>query len=103
MPTEVRIFRPAKTAMQSGRAKTHEWVLEFEPKDAARPDPLIGWVGSADTRKQLRLTFETMEEAVAHAKRNGYVYTVQQPKERQVKPKAYADNFASNRPMPWTH
>jgi len=103
MPTEVRIFRPAKTAMQSGRAKTQEWVMEFEPKDAARPDPLIGWAGSADTRKQVRLTFETMEEAVVHAKRNGYVYTVQQPKERRLKPKAYADNFAPNRPMPWTH
>jgi hypothetical protein len=103
MPTEVRIFRPAKTAMQSGRAKTQDWVMEFEPREGARPDPLIGWNGSADTRRQVRLTFDTLEEAVAHAKRNGFVYTLQAPKERQPKPKAYADNFASGRPIPWTH
>lgn len=103
MAVEVRIFKPSKTAMQSGRARTREWVMEFEPQDASRPDPLIGWVGSADTRRQVRLHFDTKEEAVAHAKRNGFVYTVLPPRDRKVRPKAYADNFAYSRPVPWTH
>ena len=100
---EVRIFKPAKTAMQSGRGKTKDWVVEFEPTDAGRPDPLMGWVGSADTRKQVRLSFETEEEAVAYAKKQGYSYTVEKPKSRRIKPKAYADNFAYDRRRPWTH
>ncbi|NMM46086.1 ETC complex I subunit [Rhodospirillaceae bacterium KN72] len=100
---EVRIFKPAKTAMQSGRGKTKDWIVEFEPTDASRPDPLMGWVGSADTRKQVRLSFETEEEAVAYAKKQGYSYTVEKPKSRRIKPKAYADNFAYDRRRPWTH
>lgn len=100
---EVRIFCPAKTAMQSGRGKVKEWVLEFEPTDAGRPDPLIGWVGSADTRKQVRLHFPSEAEAVSYAKRNGFAYTIEEPKERRIKPKAYADNFSNGRRRPWTH
>lgn len=100
---EVRIFKPAKTAMQSGRAKTKDWVMEFEPADASKPDPLMGWVGSSDTRKQVRLHFHSEEEAIAYAEKEGYAYTVQRPKERRIRPKAYADNFSSRRPVPWTH
>ena len=100
---EVRIFKPAKTAMQSGRAKTNNWVLEFEPQDAARPDPLMGWTGSADTSKQVRLNFESKEEAISYAKKHGYAYTVQEERSRAIKPKAYADNFAYDRIAPWTH
>ena len=103
MSIEVRIFQPAKTAMQSGRAKTKDWVMEFEPADASVPDPLIGWVGSRDTRKQVRLRFHTEEDAVAYAQKHGYTYSVQRPKQRRIKPKAYADNFAFKRPQPWTH
>ena len=63
-----RIYRPSKTAMQSGRAKAADWVLEFEPKDARRPDPLMGWTVTSDTESsQVRLTFETKEEAVRYA------------------------------------
>ena len=100
---EVRIFKPAKTAMQSGRGKTKEWVMEFEPTDRSTPDDLIGWVGSRDTRKQVTLHFHSKEEAIAYAKKNGHAYTVQEEKVRKIKPKAYADNFAYTRQEPWTH
>jgi hypothetical protein len=97
MATVVRIFRPAKNAMQSGRGKIKHWVLEFEPSDAKRPDALMGWAGSRDTRSQLRLSFDSKEDALAYAQRNGFVARVQEPKERTVQPKNYADNFAFNR------
>ena len=100
---EVRIFKPAKTAMQSGRLKTQSWVMEFEPGARIEQDALMGWSGSADTRAQVRLYFGTAEQAVAHAEKNGWTYTLQAPKERQVRPKAYADNFAVKRVQPWTH
>ncbi len=67
-----RIFRPAKNAMQSGKAKTKDWVLEFAPASARKADPLMGWAGSGDTRRQLRLGFATQEEAVAYAEKNGF-------------------------------
>jgi len=100
---EVRIFKPAKTAMQSGRGKMKDWILEFEPQDASRPDPLMGWIGSADTRKQVRLQFDTAEEAISYAEKQGYAYTVEKPKDRSIKPKSYSDNFSYNRRRPWTH
>ena len=69
-----RIFRPSKTAMQSGKAKSAEWVLEFEPTDGRRPDPLMGWTQTADTEGQVRLNFETKEEAVRYADQHGIAY-----------------------------
>ncbi|RVU33958.1 hypothetical protein EOI86_22800 [Hwanghaeella grinnelliae] len=100
---EVRIFKPAKTAMQSGRGKIKNWVMEFEQTDRATPDDLIGWVGSSDTRKQVSLRFDSKEEAIEYAKKHGHTYTVQEEKTRKIKPKAYADNFAYSRQEPWTH
>ena len=88
-----RIFQPAKTAMQSGFAKTRYWVLEFEPAEAQRPDPLMGWNGSGDTRNQIQMKFPTKEEAVAYAERMGYEYDVREPHTRGIRPKSYADNF----------
>ena len=105
MPAQVRIFRQAKTAMQSGRANTDRWVVEFEP-EAATPrqvEPLMGWTSSADTKGQLRLWFDTQEEAVTYAKKHGLMYTLETPRERRVRPKAYADNFRYDRLGPWTH
>ena len=99
---QVRIFKPAKTAMQSGMANTHEWVLETEPS-RKEIDPLMGWTSSRDTMGQVRLFFATLEEAKAHAERNGWQYTVELPHSRTVRPKAYADNFAYNRVGRWTH
>jgi hypothetical protein len=100
---EVRIFMPTKTAMQSGRGKLRDWVMEFEPGARIEPDALMGWSGSADTRAQVRLHFASSEEAVAHAEKNGWTYTVKAPKERKIRPKAYADNFAVKRVQSWTH
>ena len=98
-----RIYQPTKTAMQSGRAGSQLWVLEFEPESRSGMDPLMGWTSSADTRAQVRMSFETLEEAVAYAKRQGYAYSVEPPKQRSVRPKAYADNFKYDRLGRWTH
>jgi len=98
-----RIFRPSKTAMQSGKANAGEWVLEFEPKDARRADPLMGWTQTADTEGQVRLSFETKEEAVRYADQNGIAFQLIDPKPARRIIKAYADNFAFGRKVPWTH
>ncbi len=91
---QVRIYRPAKTAMQSGRAgNAKAWVLEYEPSAPKQPDNLMGWVGSADTASQLRIRFASAEDAVAFAKRKGLDYLVTPENVRQQKPKNYADNF----------
>ena len=92
--TEARIFQPAKTAMQSGRGNTKKWVLEFEPAEARRADALMGWIGSGDTQGQVRLKFESKEDAIAYADKHGLSYQVQTPKRRKVQPKNYSDNFS---------
>jgi hypothetical protein len=98
-----RIYCPSKTAMQSGRAKTHEWVLEFEPASARIPDPLMGWSSSSDMNAQVKLSFATRDEAVAYATRHGIPFQITEPKTPKKILKAYADNFATNRMEPWTH
>lgn len=92
MPT-ARIYQSPKNAMQSGRARTHGWTLEFEPEDAQRPDPLTGWAGSRDTRRQIRLSFPTVEAAIAYAEREGLAHHVVPVPARALKLQAYADNF----------
>ncbi|MFQ5766349.1 MAG: ETC complex I subunit [Rhodospirillales bacterium] len=96
--TDVRIFKPTKTAMQSGLDNTRSWVLEFEPGSRKETDPLMGWIGSADTRGQVRLRFDSKEEAIAFAKKNGFDVRLQDPKPRRVRPKSYAENFRYRRP-----
>ena len=91
--TEARIYRPARTAMQSGQANTRKWVLEFEPGAAKSIDPLMGWTGSTDTREQVHMKFDSRDEAVAFAKKNGLAFRVEEPKTRRIRPKNYADNF----------
>jgi hypothetical protein len=97
MKPQARIYRPSKSAMQSGKAGTKEWVLEFEPAAAKRADPLMGWAGSTDTREQVRLHFASADEAEACAKRLGLDYTVAAPQSPKLKLKAYADNFRYER------
>jgi len=92
--SEARIYRPAKTAMQSGRNNTKQWILEFEPAEARRADALMGWISSGDTNAQVRLRFATKEDAVAYADKHGLSYQVQAPKARRIKPKNYSDNFS---------
>ena len=91
--TKARIFKPAKTAMQSGRAGTKAWVLEFAPEEKKSPDPLMGWAGSGDMQSQIRIKFKTREEAEDYAKRKGLDYTVLAEQTRRPKFKTYADNF----------
>jgi hypothetical protein len=92
-----RIYRPAKTATQSGRRQTRKWILEFEPASRREPDPLMGWASAQDTLNEIRLHFETIDEAVAFAIKHGLAYTVIAPHERTPKPKSYADNFRYDR------
>jgi hypothetical protein len=98
-----RIFRPSKSAMQSGRARSKEWLLEFEPASARVPDLLMGWTVSTDMNGQVRLAFDTREEAVAYAQRHGIPFELLPEPERRKIVKAYADNFAFGRKEPWTH
>ncbi len=88
-----RIYQRPKNTMQSGKYRTDRWVLEFEPAEAKRPDPLTGWAGSGDTRDQVRLGFPTSEAAIAYAEREGLAFTVIPAPERKLKLQAYADNF----------
>ena len=98
-----RIYKPTKTAMQSGRARTKNWVLEYEPASPREVEPLMGWTSSGDMNSQIRLNFDTREDAIAFAERKGIEYHVQEPKTRRVTAKAYADNFKYGRIGSWTH
>ncbi len=98
-----RIYKPTKTAMQSGRGNTKDWVLEYDAEAARRIEPIMGWTSSSDMRSQLRLTFDTKEEAVQYCQRHHIPYKVVEPKERRLHKKAYADNFKFTRTQTWTH
>ena len=100
-----RIYQPAKTATQSGTAKTSHWVLEFQPASAREVDPLMGWTSSDDTQSQVRLTFETRKAAVDYARAHKIDAIVQEPKQRRpnIRPRGYGENFATNRRGAWTH
>ena len=94
----LRIYRPAKTAMQSGRGNTLHWVVEFSPEDRKNPDPLMGWPGSHDTHSQVKISFATKEAAIAFAEKHGYDYEFKDAQPRKMPiPKAYADNFRFDR------
>ncbi|NQV48334.1 MAG: ETC complex I subunit [Rhodospirillaceae bacterium] len=95
--SKARIYQPTKNVMQSGRANTRSWILEFEPSAARRADPLMGWIGSTDMPGQVRLNFDLRDEAVAFAKKHGLDYSVTEPKQRRILPKDYSSNFAFDR------
>ncbi len=100
-----RIYQPARSAMQSGSAKSNRWIMEFAPNSARKLDPLMGWISSSDTRSQVQLIFDSCEAAVAYAKANGLAYSVSRPhRRRHVKrPRGYGENFAFERRESWTH
>jgi len=98
-----RIYKPARTAMQSGTAKTKDWVLDYEPETPRVVEPLMGWTSSTDMNSQVRLHFASKEEAVAYCERHGIAYRLQEPKETARRSMAYADNFAFRRRGQWTH
>ncbi|MEM9223458.1 MAG: ETC complex I subunit [Pseudomonadota bacterium] len=99
----VRIFKPARTAMQSGTRKTRHWRLEPVVDRPPEVEPLMGWTSSVDTDRQVHLNFPTKEEAIAYAERNGFSYRVEDEKRTADKKIAYADNFRADRSSPWTH
>lgn len=100
-----RIYQPAKTAMQSGTAKTKTWVLEYAPASSREVDPLMGWTSSDDTQSQVRLRFDTAEAAEDYAKARGIEYDLVQPKMRKpvIRARGYGENFATDRKGAWTH
>ena len=99
------IYKPARNAMQSGEARTHEWVLEFSPQAKRGIDPLMGWTSSPDTQSQVRLRFRTVEEAQDYARANGIDAVVrdEQPRRHNIRPRGYGENFATERRGAWTH
>ncbi len=93
-----RIYRPAKTAMQSGRGRrSRQWLLEYEPASRRDPDALMGWSSAQDTLDQIQLRFDTLDEALAFANRHGLAFTLIDPQQRTPKVKSYADNFRYDR------
>lgn len=98
-----RIYKPARNAMQSGVAKSKFWVLEYEPACPLSIDPLMGYTASTDMTSQVKLRFETKEEAVAFAEKHGIPFRVFEPHEASRKKIAYSDNFAFRRVGQWTH
>jgi len=90
---KAKIFKPAKTAMQSGRSKFNKWVLKFSDKKNQLKDTMMGWNGGSSTISQIELKFSSKEEAVNYAKKNGIDYEVLETSERKVINKSYADNF----------
>jgi len=98
-----RIYKPSKTAMQSGFANTKAWVLDFEPEAPRQVEPLMGWTSSGDMRQQLRLRFDSKEGAIAYCERRGipYQFTENVPLKRRIM--SYADNFSFKRRDAWTH
>lgn len=98
-----KIYKPARTAMQSGSAKTKSWLLEFEPEEPRSVEPLMGWTSSGDMKQQIKLHFATKEEAIAYADRNGIAYQVFEPYESAPKVLSYSDNFKVSRVGQWTH
>ncbi len=99
---KARIYKPARTAMQSGQAKTR-WLLEFEGQSSREIEPLMGWTSSSDMRQQVKLWFDTKDEAIAYVLREGLAYSVEAPTETRRRTLSYSDNFRFNRIGPWTH
>jgi ETC complex I subunit conserved region len=97
-----RIYKPSRNAMQSGKGKSKEWFLEFERDEAPTADPLMGWT-SGDTSTQVKLRFDSQEEAVEYAKRNGIAYSVANVPPVRMNKKSYSDNFKFGRTTLWTH
>ena len=99
----VRIYRPTRSAMQSGQASSKDWVLEFDQVAPREIDPLMGWTSSSDMHAQLQMSFDTRDEAVAYAEQNGLAYRIEEPKVRRQIKKSYSDNFKYGRRTNWTH
>ena len=98
-----RIYRPAKTAMQSGAAKSNRWLLEFDQEVDRQVEPLMGWTSGSDMKSQIKLWFDSKGDAIAYANRNGLAFRVEEPRESTRKAVSYSDNFKYTRQGQWTH
>tara|TARA_Y100000741_G_C17833218_1_gene387366 strand:+ start:120 stop:425 length:306 start_codon:yes stop_codon:yes gene_type:complete len=99
----IKIYIPSKTSMQSGKGKTKKWLAEYISDVDTQKDTLMGWNSSLDTQSQIKLFFETKEQAINWAKKNKYQFYVVEPKLKKIIPKSYSSNFDVNRKEPWTH
>ena len=99
----IKIYKPSKTSMQSGFKKTKLWLAEYISDVEKVKDSLMGWNSSLDTKEQIKIFFDTKEQAIEWSKKNNEQFIVIEPKERKIKPKNYASNFDMNRKEPWTH
>ncbi len=97
----VRVFKPAKSAAQSGRGKTREWVIEPEIVTPRAPEPIMGWASSADTLGELkgRLRFPSQADALAFVRQKSWEAVIEEPAERRIQPRNYLDNFRIVRPQ----
>jgi len=99
----IKIYKPSKSSMQSGLRKTKQWLAEYISEKNKTKDSLMGWNSSSDTKEQIKIFFDTKEQAIEWSKKNNEQFIVIEPKERKIKPKNYASNFDMNRKEPWTH
>mgnify|MGYP006114668171 CR=1 len=99
----IKIYKPSKTAMQSGFGKTKKWLAEFISSEESVKDSLMGWNSTSDTKSQIKIFFDTKDQAIEWAKNNNYQFVVDEPKVRKIKIKSYASNFDINRKESWTH
>ena len=99
----IKIYKPSKSSMQSGLGKTKQWLVEYISEKDKTKDSLMGWNSSSDTKEQIKIFFDTKEQAIEWSKKNNQQFIVIEPKERKIKPKNYASNFDMSRKEPWTH
>ena len=99
-----RIYRPARGATSSGHARTKVWMLEYERSIAREIEPMMGWTSSNETNTQVKIAFDTKDEAIAFAEKLGVAYRVDEPKpDAERRGLSYSDNFKTNRNGMWTH
>ena len=99
----IKIYKPSKSSMQSGLGKNKQWLAEYISEKDKIKDDLMGWNSSLDTKEQIKMFFQTKEQAIEWSKKNNEQFVVIEPKKRKIKPKNYASNFDINRKEPWTH
>ena len=99
----IKIYKPTKSSMQSGLGKTKLWIAEYVSEQDKTKDSLMGWNSSSDTKEQIKMFFDTKDQAVEWAKKNNQQFVVIEPKVKKYNLKSYASNFDMNRKEPWTH
>ena len=99
----IKIYKPSKSSMQSGKGNSKKWLAEYVSEIDTFRDHLMGWNSSIDTKSQIKIFFNTKEQAINWATKNKFQYFVIEPYTKNTKPKSYASNFDINRKVPWTH